>query len=72
MGSNAKKDTPFGREDFLRLAEEQYGDRPEYLWRTSPHNAVLRHPENRKWYTVLMCPGKSWGLPGPGRWTLWT
>ena len=42
MGSNAKKDTPFGRADFLRLAEEQYGDRPEYLWRTSPHNAVLR------------------------------
>ena len=53
MGSNAKKDTPFGRADFLRLAEEQYGDRPEYLWRTSPHNAVLRHPENRKWYAVL-------------------
>ena len=25
MGSNAKKDTPFGRADFLRLAEEQYG-----------------------------------------------
>ena len=25
MGSNAKKDTPFGRADFLRLTEEQYG-----------------------------------------------
>ena len=70
MGSNAKKDTPFGRADFLRLAEEQYGDRPEYLWRTSPHNAVLRHPENRKWYAVLMQVSRE--KLGPGRWTLWT
>ena len=67
MGSNAKKDTPFGRADFLRLAEEQYGDRPEYLWRTSPHNAVLRHPENRKWYAVLMQVSREkLGLAGAG------
>ena len=67
MGSNAKKDTPFVRADFLRLAEEQYGDRPEYLWRTSPHNAVLRHPENRKWYAVLMQVSREkLGLAGAG------
>ena len=42
MGSNVKKDTPFGRADFLRLAEEQYGDRPEYLWRTSPCSATRK------------------------------
>ena len=28
----------------------QYGTQPEYLWKTHPDYAVLRHADNRKWY----------------------
>lgn len=67
MGSNARKDTPFGRTDFFRLAEEQYSTRPEYLWRASPHSAILRRPDNGKWYAVVMQVSRQkLGLSGGG------
>ena len=54
-----------GREEILKYAFTQYGTEPEYLWKTSPLYAVLRHVENRKWYGVLMnVPRERLGLPG--------
>ena len=32
----------------------QYGTKPEYLWKTHPDYAVLRHADNRKWYAIVM------------------
>ena len=32
----------------------QYGTQPEYLWKTHPDYAVLRHSDNRKWYAIVM------------------
>lgn len=44
-----------------------YRDQPEYLWATAPNYAVLRHPENRKWYALVMdLPREKLGLPGGG------
>ena len=44
-----------------------YHDQPEYLWATAPNYAVLRHPENRKWYALVMdLPREKLGLPGGG------
>ena len=37
----------------------QYGTQPEYLWKTHPDYAVLRHADNRKWYTIVMNVEKS-------------
>lgn len=42
------------REDILTFAWQQYGSEAEYLWRTSPDSAILRHGDNRKWYAVFM------------------
>ena len=42
------------REEILQYASMRYGTEAEYLWKTSPSYAVLRHAENRKWYGVLM------------------
>lgn len=42
------------REDVLRYVLQKYGTKPEYPWRTSPDNLVLRHGDNRKWYGLIM------------------
>lgn len=42
------------KEDLLQYAAKQYGTKPEFLWRSKPNYAVLRHNDNRKWYAVLM------------------
>ncbi len=41
------------RECIFRYVKEQYGTVPEYLWKTSPSSAVLRHG-NGKWYGIIM------------------
>ena len=33
---------------------EKYGTSPEYLWKSFPEYAVLRHSKNKKWYGVVM------------------
>lgn len=38
-------------EQYIR---ERYGVMPEYPWSTSPEHAVFRHPENRKWFGIIM------------------
>ena len=46
----------------------QYGTKPEYLWKTHPDYAVLRHADNRKWYAIVMNVEKSsLGLSGAGK-----
>lgn len=52
------------REDIYDYVEQQYGTKPEYLWKDHPTDAVLRH-ENGKWFAVFMNVGKEkLGLPG--------
>ena len=51
------------RESLLQYAKEQYGTDPEYLWKKSPHHAVLRRQDNQKWYAVVMqVPKNNLGL----------
>lgn len=42
------------REHILRFAMESFGTQPEYLWADTPEAAVLRHPNSKKWYGILM------------------
>ena len=47
---------------------KQYGTQPEYLWKSYPDYAVLRHQDNRKWYAIVMNVEKSsLGLGGTGK-----
>ena len=47
---------------------KQYGTQPEYLWKSYPDYAVLRHADNRKWYAIVMNVEKtSLGLSGTGK-----
>lgn len=58
---------PLTREAVLAGAKEQFGTEPEYLWSSDPGVAVLRRPDNRKWYALLMeVPRTRLGLPGDG------
>lgn len=41
-------------EEIFEYAKEKYGSSPEYLWTKWPEYAVLRHPDNKKWYAVIM------------------
>ncbi len=55
------------RERILGEAAIRYGGHPEYLWRTNPDFAVLRHESNRKWYALFMNVEKEkLGLSGEG------
>ena len=52
----------------FEYAFTQYGTQPEYLWKTHPDYAVLRHGDNRKWYAIVMNVEKSsLGLNGTGK-----
>ena len=46
------------REEIFEYVKKQYGTTPEYLWKSSPDSAVLRH-KNGKWYAVIMNVEKS-------------
>ncbi|WP_018652899.1 MmcQ/YjbR family DNA-binding protein [Actinobacillus capsulatus] len=53
------------RDEILLYALQQYGTEPEFLWKKHPTYAVLRHPDNRKWYAILMEVARSvFGLAG--------
>lgn len=46
------------KEELLTHAKEYYGTNPDYPWE-GDDSAVLRHPENRKWYGLIMTiPGR--------------
>ena len=52
------------REEIFEYVKKQYGTIPEYLWKSSPENAILRH-KNGKWYAVVMSVEKyKLGLEG--------
>ena len=52
------------REEIFEYVKKQYGTIPEYLWKSSPENAILRY-KNGKWYAVVMSVEKcKLGLEG--------
>ena len=46
-------------QQLLDYVLKQYGTQPEYLWKSHPDYAVLRHTDNRKWYAIVMNVEKS-------------
>lgn len=40
------------RDELFLWAKETYGTEPDYPW--NDWNAVLRHSENQKWYSVIL------------------
>ena len=53
------------RQELVALIADRYGVEPEYPWARWPEHAVFRHPENRKWFGVLMnVPSSRLGLEG--------
>ncbi len=40
--------------DVLRYARETYGDQPEFLWKRTPDNFILRRKDNGKWYAAFL------------------
>ncbi len=54
------------REQVTERMQEAYGTQPEYLWRSYPEHAVLRH-SNGKWYAIIMRVAREkLGIPGEG------
>lgn len=55
------------RTDIFKFVSQKYGTTPEYLWARTPNFAVLRHPDNNKWYAIIMdLPRKTMKLDGDG------
>lgn len=55
-------------QDVITYVVKKYGVQPEYLWKKYPSFAVLRHPENRKWFGLVMQVEKmQLGLSGQGK-----
>lgn len=53
------------RTELFTHVREHFGIEPEYPWPDKPSYAVLRHPENRKWFAaVLDVPRDRLGLSG--------
>ena len=51
------------RETLFNYARDHYQAEPEYLWRNLPGYAVLRHPDGKKWFGIVMnVPGTRLGL----------
>ena len=48
----------FKREAIFEYVKKQYGTIPEYLWKSSPKSAILRH-KNGKWYAAILRVEKS-------------
>lgn len=47
------------RTEIFRYVKEQYGIEPDYPFPTDPSIPVLRHPDNRKWFALIMdVPGE--------------
>ena len=55
------------REEIFAFVKKEYGTKPEYLWRSDPDSAVLRHLDNQKWYGLILTVQRSkLSLPGEG------
>ncbi len=56
------------RDRVLRYALDYFGTAPDYPWDDEPDYAVLRHPENKKWYGLIMrIPREKLELEGEGQ-----
>ena len=40
--------------EIIQHVKEKYQDELEFLWKSSPNNAIWRNKENQKWYAVLL------------------
>ena len=38
----------------LKWIEETYAVNGEYLWNDHPDDVVFRHPENRRWFAMIL------------------
>ncbi len=47
------------KNEIIEFIYERYGNRPEYLWKTSDTTAAIRHSNNKKWYAAIMVVPKS-------------
>lgn len=53
------------QQEFLDWIRAEYDIEPDYPWLDSPDSAVLRHPETRKWFAVILSvPRCRLGLEG--------
>ncbi len=53
------------RQTIFDYAVKRYKTQPEYLWKSYPSYAVLRHSDNEKWYAIVMdVPKNKLGLSG--------
>ena len=48
----------FGKDALFSFVNEHYGIEPDYPF-SDDASAVLRHPENRKWFALVMRVSKS-------------
>ena len=56
------------RQRIFGYVRKTYGIEPDYPFPTAPTFPVLRHPDNRKWFALIMdVPREKLGLPGPER-----
>lgn len=68
MPNEMPTQTTATRETFLRAAVAAYNLAPGSLWAKSPNHLVLRRPDNRKWFALIMdLPHATLGLSGGGR-----
>lgn len=59
------RENKMDREKVFIQVKRKYGIEPDYPW--NDDNAVLRHPENRKWFAVILRVGRDkLGLLGEG------
>ena len=42
------------KENIIKFIKETYGVSSEYLWASTPENAIFRNPHNGKWFAVLI------------------
>ena len=55
------------RDAVLEEVKRRFGTSPDYPWADEPTYAVLRHPDNQKWYGLLMrVPKQKLGLDEAG------
>ncbi len=53
------------RQKVFDYVAKTYKTQPEYLWKSYPSYAVLRHGDNEKWYGIVMdVPKNKLGLSG--------
>lgn len=53
------------RKQFIQYVTEQYGVDGEYLWANYPGYCAFRHPNNHKWFALVMdVPKNKLGLQG--------